>query len=91
VETSSVVSAVPSSLGHLRSVTKDALGTHVQTEQYTMHIEEVRKVLQLLNPCVWAHSCMVYKAMRLDVSVTHPQHLRDQLTELASCSLCSWD
>jgi hypothetical protein len=36
-----VISAVPSSLGHLRSVTKDALGTHVQTEQYTMHIEEV--------------------------------------------------
>jgi hypothetical protein len=40
-ETSSVISAVPSSLGHLRAVTKDALGTHVQTEQYTMHIEEV--------------------------------------------------
>ncbi|WIA39259.1 hypothetical protein OEZ86_005381 [Tetradesmus obliquus] len=41
VETSSVISAVPSSIG-LRSVTKDALGTHVQTEQYTMHIEEER-------------------------------------------------
>jgi hypothetical protein len=40
-ETSPVISAVPSSLGHLRSITKDALGTHVQTEQYTMHIEEV--------------------------------------------------
>ncbi|KAF6258591.1 transmembrane amino acid transporter protein-domain-containing protein [Scenedesmus sp. NREL 46B-D3] len=41
-ETSSLLSAVPSSPGHLRAVTKDALGTHVQAEQYTMHIEEER-------------------------------------------------
>lgn len=38
----SVVSAVPSSLSHIRSVVTDAAGTHVQTETYVMHIEEDR-------------------------------------------------
>jgi vesicular inhibitory amino acid transporter len=37
---SSVISAVPSSLSRMRSVVKNAAGTHIQTETYTMHIEE---------------------------------------------------
>lgn len=41
---SSIISAVPSSLSRMRSVVKDAAGTHIQTETYTMHIEEVRAV-----------------------------------------------
>jgi hypothetical protein len=38
-----MTSAAPSQLSHLRSVTKDAAGVHVQTETFVMHIEEVSR------------------------------------------------
>lgn len=38
---SSVISAVSPTLSHIRSVTKDAAGTHIETETFTMHIQEV--------------------------------------------------
>lgn len=34
--------SLPSVLSGVRSVTKDSTGTHVLTENFTLHIEEVR-------------------------------------------------
>lgn len=40
--TASLLPSLPSVLSQVRSVTKDAAGTHVLTENFTLHIEEVR-------------------------------------------------